>query len=502
MNGVVLVILDGFGQAPSWGGNAIAMAHKPNLDGLARVSFRTQLQASGQAVGLSGHEMGNSEVGHLNLGAGRIPKLDSTMIFDAIADRSFFTNETILAAIHYARNHQGVVHVMGLVSDGAVHGHIDHLFAVLELVSRQGYKKLAVHGFCDGRDTPPTSAIVYFSRLQDKLKSLGFGVIVSVTGRFFAMDRDRHWDRTKQVVDALVNGVGVRASSALQVIASAYRQGITDEFIPPSVVYADGEPLASIKPGDAVIFTNFRQDRARQLSHMIVEAVPNIFFVGFIPYGFEREIPFGLHSAFAPKLITQSLAEVIATAGYKQFHIAETEKYAHVTYFFNGGRELPFPGEERVLIPSSSVVSFDKEPQMQAKTITKHLIRAVRSGSYRLLVANYANLDMVGHTGSFNATVKAIEIIDDQISALSAVCRDSGYVLMLTGDHGNAEEMIDPVTSEINTEHSRSPVPLIIANTGVDPHPIASGILADVAPTILKLLSMAIPTQMTGKPLI
>lgn len=502
MNGVVLVIVDGWGQAPSWGGNAVAMARKSNLDPVSRVSLRTQLQASGQAVGLSGHEMGNSEVGHLNLGAGRIPKLDSTLIFDAIADRTFQSNETILAAIRSAANHGGMVHIMGLVSDGGVHSHIDHLIAVLELLGQEGYRKVAIHAFTDGRDTPPTSAIVYLSRLQDKLKVLGFGSIASVTGRFFAMDRDRHWDRTKQVVDALVTGEGVKARSALQVVAAAYREGITDEFIPPSVIQAGDKPLALVKPGDSVIFFNFRQDRARQISQMLVETVPNLFFVGFIPYGFLQEAPAVLHSAFAPKIIKDGLAETIAKAGYRQFHIAETEKYAHVTYFFNGGRERPFAGEERILIPSSSVVSFDKNPEMQAKAITEALEKTIKMKQHRFMVANFANLDMVGHTGNFNATIKAVETIDEMIGRVMRVCQNNRYVLIITGDHGNAEEMLDPVTGEVNTEHSRNPVPLIIANTDLVPHVIPQGVLADVAPTILKLLDIRIPLEMTGKTLL
>jgi len=502
MKGIVLVILDGFGQAPSWGGNALAMARKPNLDRLSRSSLRTNLAASGQAVGLPGHEAGNSEVGHLNLGAGRIPKLDSSLIFESISDGSFFTNPTILAAIRYASNHKGTLHVMGLVSDGGVHSHIDHLFALLDLLKRQKQENVAIHVFTDGRDTPPTSAIVYISRLQDKIKSLSLGKIATITGRFFAMDRDRHWDRTKQVIDAMVAGAGVKADSALQLVAGAYREGITDEFIPPSVISEQGKPTEIIKPGDAVIFFNFRQDRARQISQLLVETVPNIYFVGFIPYGFEKEAPAALHSAFSPKPIKNCLAEVISAAGFRQCHIAETEKYAHVSYFFNGGRESPFPGEERVLIPSAHVVSFDKNPQMQAKAIGEQLIKIIKQGSYRLLVANFANLDMVGHTGNFNAAIKAVETVDQMLGSLSSQAEKSDYGLLITGDHGNVEEMVNPITGEVDTQHSANPVPLIIAHTGVPPHSINSGILADVAPTILKLLSITIPSQMSGKPLI
>lgn len=502
MNGIVLTIFDGWGEAPSWGGNAIAMARKPNFEALAKRSSRTVLKASGKAVGLTGHEIGNSEVGHLNLGAGRVPKLDSSLIFDAIADGSFYHNATLKSAVQFARNHHGTVHVMGLVSDGGVHAHIDHLFALLDFLKQELVPDVMIHAFTDGRDTAPTSAIVYLSRLQNKIQSLGVGTIATVSGRFFAMDRDHHMERTKQAVDAMVNGNGVKADSPLHVVASAYRQGITDEFIPPSVIYHGDRAVGRIKPQDCVIFFNFRQDRARQISQMLIATVPNIYVVGFVPYGGLGELPHGFHSAFTPKIIVNPLSEIIATHGFRQFHIAETEKYAHVTYFFNGGRELPFPGEDRVLVPSLRLNTFDKAPEMQAREISQKLTKAIASKAYKLLVANFANLDMVGHTGNFNATVKAVEVVDTVIGNLIKSSETNDYGLILTADHGNAEEMIDPITAEVNTEHSRNPVPFLLYNQAVGPRQLSEGILADVAPTILRLLGQSAPDEMTGRSLI
>ncbi len=494
-----LVIFDGWGLRAEREANAIAMARKPTMDRLYRTQAHTEIDASGEAVGLAAGVMGNSEVGHLTIGAGRVIYQDVMRINKAIETGAFARNEALLGAIHRARDGGRTLHVWGLLSDGSVHSHINHLFALLELAAREGLRKLAVHAVLDGRDKPPRSALPFVDALEAKLKELGLGKAATVSGRYFAMDRDQRWARTERAWRAIVLGAGIAASGARAAVEHAYAANESDEFVEPRVI-AGGAPLVD---GDQAVCFNFRADRARQLTAAL--ALEN--FEGFARPRFPRagyvcmteyDRSFGLPLAFAPADVKNSLAEVLARAGVRNLRIAETEKYAHVTYFLNGGAEQPFPLEERVLIPSSKVATYDLEPAMRAEQIAGRAAAEIAGGRFDVIVMNFANPDMVGHTGNLEATIKAIEATDTALArVIDAVERAHGAAL-ITSDHGNAEFMADPATGQAHTAHTTFPVPLILFDPSYRGKLRAGGTLADVAPTLLGMLGIDVPPEMTG----
>ncbi len=500
---VLLLICDGWGHAPPSPGNAISRARTPIYDRWLAEFPWTLLEASGEAVGLPAGVMGNSEVGHLTLGAGRMVAQDLLRIDIALRDGSFFENPVLLAAMQQARHRGATLHLMGLLSDGGVHSHERHLAGLLEAAAKAGVPRVRIHVFTDGRDTPPRSSLTYIARLEKELSG-GRGKIATVSGRYYAMDRDKRWDRVARAYQALVFSSGLHAGSATEAVEAAYARDESDEFIQPTVISEDGEPSGPIRDGDAVIFFNFRADRARQLTRALNAETfsdfprpkpPRIHFVGFTEY--KRE--FGLPAAFAPQDLKHILADVWAEKGLRNLRLAETEKYAHVTYFFNGGVEEPFPGEERVLVPSWKGATYDLHPEMSAAQITEEAVRALRGGEFGALVVNYANADMVGHTGKLPETIAAIETLDRCFGILEAACKDTGVLLMMTADHGNAEQMLDATTGEPHTAHTTNPVPLILCGRrGV----LADGgSLSDVAPTLLGLQGLAVPKEMTGRDL-
>jgi len=495
---VILLILDGWGYAPPWGGNAISIALTPNFDKLWRDNPHTLLCASGKCVGLPGHERGNSEVGHLNLGTGRIIMQDSQRIKHAIEDETFFKNEVIARAISHARKNNSSLHLMGLVSDGNIHSHFNHLFALLNYCQKERFDRVFIHGFTDGRDSEPMSALSYFSKLEDHIKKIGFGKIATVSGRYYSMDRDDHWERIRKVYEAMVLGKGLTARSATQAITQAYNNGYTDEFILPTNICDDDGSIGLIDNNDSVIFFNFRADRAREISMAFMaekfnyfprKDINNLFFTSMIPYGYETELKLNLQSIFKAEKTNLPLAEIISEKKLYQLHLAETEKYAHVTYFFNGGVEEPFFKEERILVPSPRVSSYAQKPEMSVRPITKELIAKI--DKYNFIVINFANGDMVGHTGNFQSVVKACEVIDECLGKVVELAKAKNYVLMVTADHGNCEEMVNVRTGEPNNEHTNNPVPFILVNF---PTKLRNdGLLGDVAPTILDIMNIPAP---------
>jgi len=501
---IVLVICDGWGEAPPSPGNAIALAKTPTFDRWRREFPWTTLEASGQAVGLPAGLMGNSEVGHLNLGAGRIVPQDLLRIDLALRDGSFFENPALLEAMEAAKKPGSALHLMGLVSDGGVHSHERHLFGLLAMARRRSVPRVVVHAFTDGRDTPPRSALRYVENLEAALREAG-GEIGTVSGRYYAMDRDSRWDRVARAYAALVSGEGERATSARVAVEQAYDRGENDEFISPTVLTSPDRPPRRIADGDAAIFFNFRADRARELTRALTEPgfteldrgrFPSLHFVCFTRY--KKEFP--LPVAFPPLVLREILAEVWAEQHITNLRIAETEKYAHVTYFFNGGVEKAFPGEQRTLVPSWRGATYDLHPQMSAEDITREAVEAIRRRAFGGLVVNFANADMVGHTGKIPETVAAIEILDACFARLEDASREEDAVLIMTADHGNAEQMLDSQTGQPHTAHTTNPVPLILCNGQVRSlRP--GGSLADVAPTILGLQGIAAPKEMTGRDL-
>jgi 2,3-bisphosphoglycerate-independent phosphoglycerate mutase len=496
---VALVVLDGWGLAPAGPGNAIAQASTPVFDELSATYPHATLRTSGRDVGLPDGQMGNSEVGHLNLGAGTIVKQDLARIDEAIADGSFFENPALRAACERARSSpRGRLHLLGLVSDGGVHSGWSHLEACVELAAREGVPDLVVHAFTDGRDTPPDSSPGYVRELEGWLRHAGR--IGTVSGRYWAMDRDRRWDRTKRAYDAIVHGAGERAPSADAAIAAARERGETDEFIQPTVI-ADYD---GAEAGDVAIHFNFRPDRARQLTRALAEPAFDEFGRGGGPlldlttlteYQADWEYPV----AFAPRDPEVTLAEVLAEHGERQLHVAETEKYAHVTYFFNGGREREWEGEERCLVDSPrDVPTYDHRPEMSAAAAARAFVERWRAGGYRFGIINFANPDMVGHTGVIPAAVRGVEAVDRCLGEVADAVHRSGGACIVTADHGNAEQMLEPDGSP-NTAHSTNPVPLIVTATGLG---VTDGILADVAPTALALLGLEQPKAMTGRSLV
>ncbi len=500
----VLVVLDGWGYSDNPFGNAIAAASTPTLDRLMSTWPWTTVAASGEAVGLPAGQQGNSEVGHLTIGAGRVIYQPLTRINRAIADASFFDNPVLCEAVDSAVRRGTALQCLGLLSPGGVHSDQAHAVALAELARRRGLERVYFHGFTDGRDEPPTSAAEFVQRFIDDLLTAGSGRLVSVTGRYYAMDRDTRWERTQQAYEQIAGaGTGAVAADALAYIESQYALDVTDEFLPPVSIAADGAERVRIENGDSVVFFNFRPDRARQLSHALVDVdfrgfertrvLEDLHFVTFTEY--EREL--AAEVAFPRQDVTHTLAEEVSAAGLHQFHVAETEKYAHVTYFINGGREEPFPGEERLLVPSPRVATYDTTPAMSAAAITDAVVEHVERGTDALIVVNFANPDMVGHTGVFDATVRAVEVVDGCLERIEAATIGAGGGVLITADHGNAELKVDVRDNSPLTAHTTSPVPLILCGTDASSlH--AGGGLADVAPTVLCAMGLDVPTEMTG----
>jgi 2,3-bisphosphoglycerate-independent phosphoglycerate mutase len=514
-NKTLLVILDGWGYAPAWGGNAIEIAETPNMDIFWRKYPHTTLLAAEEAVGLPVHEPGNSEVGHLNLGSGQIVRQNLPGITRAIEDKSFYKNQVLLEAINYAKKNNSNIHLMGLVSDGGVHSHISHLFALLDLLKREKFERVFIHVFTDGRDTDPMKSLSYLNVLQNEMRTKKIGQIATISGRYYAMDRDNRWERVQLVYDILTSGIGPQKDSAEKVISECYRQGKYDEFITPTIITTNGKPFVPIQDNDGVIFFNFRADRTKELTLAFVEKnfngfkrrkiVNNLYFATFSYHEeYEEKLPvkvvFKLGGTLTP------IAQVLSTNKLKQFHIAETEKYAHVTYFFNGGKEEPFYLENRLLVPSPKVATYDLKPEMSAPQITGHLLKIL--GKYDFIVVNYANPDMVGHTGNLKAAIRACEALDILVGRVVKEAISKKYTIIVTADHGNAEEMLNPNTGGPDTEHSINPVPFILIsdkpefqsplNIKFDSPPK----LSDVAPTILKIMNLEKPKDMTGNCLI
>ncbi len=505
---MVLMILDGWGQRCSSDDNAISCANPVHFNTLQAQYPNTLLECSGYAVGLPRGQMGNSEVGHLNIGAGRVVYQEITRICQAIEDGSFFQNPELIKAMHYARQRGGSVHLMGLVSDGGVHSDLSHLFALLQLGKSEGVAQIYVHAFLDGRDVAPQSAMEYINTLEAKMKELGVGRIATVGGRFYGMDRDNRWDRIEKAYNAMVLGEGGKAPSAQAAITASYEDRVTDEFMEPSVIVDHGgEPIGTIQDGDSIVFFNFRADRARQISHALVDAHleffprrvwPAIHFTCMTQYDVELEAPV----AFQPQNLANTLGEVLSQHGLKQLRIAETEKYAHLTFFFNGGVEEPETGEDRILIPSPKVATYNLQPAMSAWEITSRALEELERDYYDVIFMNYANADMVGHTGILDAAVEAIKTLDLCLVQIADQVLSKGGVLLITADHGNAEMMVGE-TGVPFTAHTTSKVPFILVS---DTHKGRSlreeGSLRDIAPTLLSLLGIPIPSEMTGTPLI
>lgn len=503
----ILIILDGFGYSPDARHNAIAAAHKPNWDALWASYPHTFIHASEAAVGLPSGQMGNSEVGHLNIGAGRVVYQEYTRINRSIESGYFFQNYALLDVMQKVKDHQSALHVFGLISDGGVHSHQDHIHALLDMAVQQGLDKIYVHAFLDGRDTPPKSADLYLQRLQDKFASLGKGRVASISGRYFGMDRDRRWARVKPAYDLITLGQAeFRADTALEGLHMAYARNENDEFVQATVIAGPGEEPIRMHDGDAVIFMNFRSDRARQLSRAFLAEDFDGFERAYVPklssyctlthYSDELDAPI----AFPPEPIHNGFGEYVSALGLRQLRIAETEKYPHVTYFFNGGEETVYPGEDRILVKSPAVAHYDMQPEMNAPEVTDKLVEAIESQKYDAIICNFANADMVGHTGNFDATRKAIEALDVCLGRVVSAARSVGAELIITADHGNAETMLDDNTHQAHTAHTTNVVPLLYIGR---PAQLAeTGALEDLAPTLLKIMELPQPMEMTGHPLI
>ncbi|GKU26945.1 2,3-bisphosphoglycerate-independent phosphoglycerate mutase [Clostridium folliculivorans] len=505
---VMLMILDGFGVAPKSDGNAVEAANKPNFDRFFKEYPNTTIQASGMDVGLPTGQMGNSEVGHLNIGAGRIIYQELTRITKAIADGDFFDNEELNLAVDNALKNDSALHLLGLLSDGGVHSHIDHIKGLLSLAKKKGLTKVYVHPFMDGRDVAPSSGKGFIEALESYMKEIGVGKIATVSGRYYAMDRDNRWERVQLAYDAIVNAKGETANSAVECMESSYHDNKTDEFVLPCVILEDGHPTGNIKNGDSVIFFNFRPDRAREITRAINDKefagfereTLNLTYVTMTQYDKSLE---GVHVAYKPQTITNTLGQYVADKGLNQLRIAETEKYAHVTFFFNGGVEAPNKGEDRALIPSPKVATYDLKPEMSAYELTEELLAKLDSDTYDMIILNYANPDMVGHTGVFEAAKKAIEAVDECAGKVIAKVLEKDGTVFVTADHGNAEVMIDFSTGGPMTSHTTEPVPYLwIANNAKGRELREGGRLSDIAPTMLETMGLEVPAEMTGKSLI
>lgn len=497
---ITLIIMDGFGLGDKSRCNAIFHSNTPFLDSLQSTCPNCALSTSGLDVGLPEGQMGNSEVGHMNIGAGRVVFQDLPRINKAISDESFFQNKAYQSAIHSARQSGGSLHLMGLLSDGGVHSHISHLYALLEFAKREQIKKVYIHAFLDGRDVSPTSGVSYLSDCLDQCEKLGVGQLASVMGRYYSMDRDQRWDRVQKAYDTIIHGDAPFHSDPVQVVQASYAAGITDEFIEPFCCVPDGK----IQAGDSVIFFNFRPDRARELTRSLVD--PNFDKVkrpsGFLPLTFvcttvyDKTLP-NVSIAFPHEPIVNCFGEYISDLGLTQLRIAETEKYAHVTFFFNCGVEPPYPGEDRVLIPSPKVATYDLQPEMSAYEVAKEAEARISSGKYDVIVLNFANCDMVGHTGSFDAAVLAVEAVDDCVRQVVTATKKMGGIALITADHGNAEQMEDANCCPM-TAHTTNRVPFFAVGANVR---LKDGRLADIAPTMLDLMGLEKPPEMTGETL-
>lgn len=503
---VLLMILDGWGIGKNDTTNAIYSAGEPNIDLLKEKYPHSQLLACGENVGLPDGQMGNSEVGHLNIGAGRIVYQDLVKINKACQGKKLLENKEIKNAYDYVKESGKALHFMGLMSNGGVHSSMEHLFAFLDLAKEYGLEKVYVHCFMDGRDTDPKSGKGFIEQLQAHL-ALSTGKIATVVGRFYAMDRDKRWDRIKCAYDLLVNGVGKKATDAAKAVEESYNEGVTDEFITPvSIVAKEGDTaqIATISPDDAVIFFNFRNDRAREITSVLTQAdMPELqmktmplYYCCLTPYDDKFT---GLHILFNKEHVQNTLGEVVANAGKNQLRIAETEKYAHVTFFFSGGREEAFANEERILINSPKVATYDLQPQMSAPEVADALIKVIKSGKEDMIILNFANGDMVGHTGVYPAIMEAVKCIDSLVKKVVDVAKEHKYTVLITADHGNADNAVNADGSP-NTAHSLNPVPFIVVDDDIKS--VENGILADIAPTILKLMGIEQPVEMTGKALV
>ena len=504
---VSLIILDGYGINPKKEGNAILNANKPNLDRIFSKYPTTRIKTSGLDVGLPKGQMGNSEVGHTNIGAGRIVYQELTRITKSIEDGDFFEKEEFKAAIENCKKNNSKLHLYGLLSDGGVHSHITHLYGLLELAKREGLEEVYVHCFLDGRDTPPSSGKGFVQDLQNKMNEIGVGKIATVSGRFYAMDRDNRWERVVLAYNAMVLGRGLEANSAIEAVENSYAKEELDEFVKPTVILENGKPVAKIEENDSIIFYNYRPDRAREITRALVDENFNGFerengyfkvhYVCMTQY--DKTMP-NVDIAFKPQQLTNTFGEYISKLGYKQFRIAETEKYAHVTFFFNGGVEKEYEGEERALIPSPKVATYDLKPEMSAYEVADEAVRRLNEKKYDVMILNFANPDMVGHTGVFDAAVRAIETVDVCLEkVLDAIIAQNG-VALITADHGNAEQMIDYETGKPFTSHTTYEVPLAIV--GIGDKELKEGRLSDLAPTMLDIMGVEKPEEMTGNSLI
>ena len=504
----VLMILDGYGLNEKKEGNAVAEGKTPVMDKLMAEYPFVKGNASGMAVGLPDGQMGNSEVGHLNMGAGRIVYQDLTKITKAIQDGDFFENKALLAACENVKENHSALHLMGLVSDGGVHSHNTHIYGLLEMAKRQGIEKVYVHCFLDGRDTPPASGKEYVEELEAKMAEIGVGQVATVMGRYYAMDRDNRWDRVEKAYRAMVYGEGEKAVSGPEGIQISYDKDTTDEFVLPTIVEKDGAPVATIQDKDSIIFFNFRPDRAREITRTFCddefagfergERIKTVF-VCFTEYDVTIE---NKQVAFVKEEITNTFGEFLAANGMKQARIAETEKYAHVTFFFNGGVEEPNEGEDRILVKSPKVATYDLKPEMSAYEVCDKLTDAIRSGKYDVIIINFANPDMVGHTGVETAAIKAIEAVDECVGKTVEAIKEVDGQMFICADHGNAEQLIDEETGEPFTAHTTNPVPFILVNADPAYKLREGGCLADIAPTLIELMGLEQPKEMTGKSLL
>ena len=505
-----LIIMDGFGERAETYGNAIKLAGTPNLDKLEAEYSHTVIGASGMDVGLPDGQMGNSEVGHLNIGAGRIVYQELTRITKSIQDGDFFKVPEFVDACQKAKKNGGKLHLMGLLSDGGVHSHITHLFALIDLAKQQGLDNVYVHCIMDGRDTPPSSGIEYVQQLQDYMDKVHFGKIATISGRFWAMDRDKRWDRIQKAYEAISCGVGDKADCPICAMKNSYKNEKTDEFVVPCVIQEDGKPVATVEAGDSMIFFNFRPDRTREITRAFIDANFSDFerlggykpvtFVGMTRYD---DTFTNIETAFKPVTLTNTMGEYLAANGKTQLRIAETEKYAHVTFFFNGGVEAPNPGEDRELIPSPKVTTYDLKPEMSAYEVTDKAVELIGSGKYDVMILNFANCDMVGHTGVLEAAEKAVKTVDACVDRVVKAVLATGGQVLITADHGNADMMIDPTTGEPFTAHTTNKVPFILVDPSrKDAKLREGGRLADLAPTMLELMGLPKPAEMTGESLI
>ena len=504
----VLMILDGYGLNDKTEANAVAEANTPVMDGLMKDYPFVKGYASGLSVGLPDGQMGNSEVGHLNMGAGRIVYQDLTKITKMIQDGDFFENSELLKACKNAKDNNSALHLYGLLSDGGVHSHISHLYGLLELAKKEGLDKVYIHCFLDGRDTPPASGKGYVEELEEKMKEIGVGKVASVMGRYYVMDRDNRWDRVELAYKAMVKGEGLAVDSAVEAVANSYADDKTDEFVLPTLVMENGAPVATIKDGDSIIFFNFRPDRAREITRCFCAEDFDGFdrgdrvkttYVCFTEY--DVTIP-NKSIAFPKTEITNTLGEFLAAKGLKQARIAETEKYAHVTFFFNGGVEEPNEGEERILVKSPKVATYDLQPEMSAFTVCDKLCEAIRSDKYDVIIINFANPDMVGHTGVEAAAIKAVEAVDACVGKAVEAIKEVDGQMFICADHGNAEQLLDYETKAPFTAHTTNPVPFILVNADPKYKLREDGVLADIAPTLIELMGLEKPQEMTGTSLL